>query len=73
VIFVGGVGNTFGANRWYFALGAMLASLVWFTSIGYGAKSASRFMSKPIFWKVLDAVIAVIMFALAVTLVFFKF
>jgi len=73
VIFVGGVGNTFGDNRWYFAFGAMLASLIWFTSIGYGAKAASRFMSKPIFWKVLDAVIAVIMFALAVTLAFFKF
>jgi L-lysine exporter family protein LysE/ArgO len=73
VIFVGGVGNTFGDNRWYFAFGAMLASLIWFTSIGYGAKAASRFMSKPIFWKILDAVIAVIMFALAVTLAFFKF
>jgi L-lysine exporter family protein LysE/ArgO len=73
VIFVGGVGNTFGENRWYFALGAMLASLIWFTSIGYGAKAASRFMSKPIFWKVLDAVIAVIMFSLAVTLALFKF
>jgi L-lysine exporter family protein LysE/ArgO len=73
VIFVGGVGNTFGHNRWFFAYGAMLASLVWFTSIGYGAKAASRFMSKPVFWKVLDAVIAVIMFTLAITLVFFKF
>jgi L-lysine exporter family protein LysE/ArgO len=73
VIFVGGVGNTFGDNRWYFALGAMLASLIWFTSIGYGAKAASRFMSKPIFWKILDAVIAVVMFSLAVTLAFFKF
>jgi L-lysine exporter family protein LysE/ArgO len=73
VIFVGGVGNTFGENRWSFALGAMLASLVWFTSIGYGAKAASRFMSKPLFWKILDGVIAVIMFSLAVTLVFFKF
>jgi L-lysine exporter family protein LysE/ArgO len=73
VIFVGGVGNTFGENRWYFAFGAMLASLIWFTSIGYGAKAASRFMSKPIFWKILDAVIAVIMFSLAVTLAFFKF
>ena len=73
VIFVGGVGNTFGDNRWSFAFGAMLASLIWFTSIGYGAKAASRFMSKPIFWKVLDAVIAVIMFSLAVTLAFFKF
>jgi len=73
VIFVGGVGNTFGQNRWSFALGAMLASLFWFTSIGYGAKAASKFMSKPIFWKVLDGVIAVIMFSLALTLVFFKF
>ena len=73
VIFVGGVGNTFGDNRWFFAFGAMLASLVWFTSIGYGAKAASRFMSKPVFWKVLDGVIAVIMFTLAISLVFFKF
>jgi L-lysine exporter family protein LysE/ArgO len=73
VIFVGGVGNTFGDNRWFFAYGAMLASLVWFTGIGYGAKAASRFMSKPVFWKVLDGIIAAIMFTLAVTLVFFKF
>jgi L-lysine exporter family protein LysE/ArgO len=73
VIFVGGVGNTFGDNRWFFAYGAMLASLVWFTSIGYGAKAASRFMSKAVFWKVLDGIIAVIMFTLAITLVFFKF
>jgi len=73
VIFVGGVGNTFGDNRWFFAYGAMLASLVWFTSIGYGAKAASRFMSKPVFWKILDGIIAVIMFTLAITLVFFKF
>jgi L-lysine exporter family protein LysE/ArgO len=73
VIFVGGVGNTFGDNRWFFAYGAMLASLVWFTSIGYGAKAASRFMSKPVFWKVLDGIIAVVMFTLAITLVFFKF
>lgn len=73
VIFVGGVGNTFGENRWSFAFGAMLASAIWFFGIGYGAKSASRFMSKPIFWKVLDSIIAVIMFALAITLATFKF
>ncbi len=73
VIFVGGVGNTFGADRWYFAYGAMLASAIWFTGIGYGAKAASRLMAKPVFWKVLDSVIAVIMFALAITLATFKF
>ena len=73
VIFVGGVGNTFGENRWSCALGAMLASALWFTGIGYGAKAASRFMSKPIFWKVLDSLIAVIMFTLAVMLATLKF
>jgi L-lysine exporter family protein LysE/ArgO len=73
VIFLGGVGNTFGANRWFFAFGAMLASVVWFTSIGFGARAASRFMSKPLFWKILDGVIAVIMFTLAVTLATMKF
>jgi L-lysine exporter family protein LysE/ArgO len=73
VIFVGGIGNTFGDNRWYFAFGAMLASVVWFFSIGFGAKAASRFMAKPVFWKVLDSIIAVIMFTLAISLVFFKF
>jgi L-lysine exporter family protein LysE/ArgO len=73
VIFVGGIGNTFGDNRWYFAFGAMLASVVWFFSIGYGAKAASRFMAKPVFWKVLDSIIAVIMFTLAISLAFLKF
>jgi L-lysine exporter family protein LysE/ArgO len=73
VIFVGGIGNTFGENRWFFAFGAMLASVVWFFSIGYGARAASRYMSKPVFWKVLDSIIAVIMFTLAVSLAFLKF
>lgn len=73
VIFVGGIGNTFGANRWYFAAGAMLASLLWFAALGYGAKAASRFLAKPLFWKILDGIIAVIMFTLAVTLATFKF
>jgi len=73
VIFVGGVANTFGENRWFFGFGAMLASLVWFTTIGYGARAASRFMSKPVFWKVLDGIIAAIMFTLAITLATFKF
>jgi L-lysine exporter family protein LysE/ArgO len=48
----------------------MLASLVWFTSIGFGAKAASRYMSKPIFWKVLDSIIACVMFSIAGYLAF---
>ncbi len=68
VIFVGSVANQFGALRWQFAFGAMTASLVWFFGLGYGSRAAARFMSKPIFWRVLDSAIAVIMFSIAAVL-----
>ena len=73
VILLGSIGSAFQENKWYFALGATLASVVWFASIGYGAKAASKFMSKPVFWKILDSVIAVVMFSIAITLAFYEF
>ena len=73
VILLGSIGNSFGEEKWVFAAGATLGSIIWFFSIGYGARAASRFMSKPIFWKVLDITIACIMFAIAILLAFFKF
>jgi L-lysine exporter family protein LysE/ArgO len=73
VILLGSVANQFEEDKWIFAFGAATASLVWFSSIGFGARAASRFMSKPIFWKVLDAVIAAIMFTIAFTLAIYDF
>jgi L-lysine exporter family protein LysE/ArgO len=73
VILLGSVANQFESDRWYFALGACLASVIWFTAIGFGARSASHFMSKPIFWKILDTLIALVMFTIAITLAFYTF
>ena len=73
VILLGSVANQFESDRWFFALGACLASIIWFTTIGFGARSASRFMSKPIFWKILDSIIALVMFSIAITLAFYTF
>lgn len=73
VIFVGSLANQFTADRWYFAIGASLASLVWFISIGFGAQAASKIMSKPIFWKIFDIFVALVMFSIATTLALFKF
>jgi L-lysine exporter family protein LysE/ArgO len=73
VILLGSIGNQFGEDKWWFAWGAAFGSVLWFTSIGYGAKAASRFMSKPIFWKVLDSIIAAVMFSIAILLAFYKF
>ena len=73
VILLGSIGNTFGEDKWWFAAGGVLGSFLWFTSIGFGAKAASRYMSKPIFWKVLDSIIAAVMFSIAILLAFYKF
>jgi L-lysine exporter family protein LysE/ArgO len=73
VILLGSIANQFQSDRWWFGVGAMMSSVVWFFSIGYGAKAAAKYMAKPIFWKVLDLVIAVVMFSIAVLLATFSF
>ena len=73
VILLGSIGNQFGQDKWWFALGGAVASVLWFSSIGFGAKAASRFMAKPVFWKVLDLVIAAVMFGIAILLAFYNF
>jgi L-lysine exporter family protein LysE/ArgO len=73
VIFVGSIANQFEGDKWFFALGASLASVVWFSTIGFGARAASHLMSKPIFWRILDISIALIMFSIALTLAIYKF
>ena len=73
VILLGGVANQFNDDRWIFGLGAACASFVWFFSLGYFAKFLSRYVSNPKFWRVLDSFIAVVMFTIAVLLLFADF
>ena len=73
VILLGSISNQFHSDRWYFALGAAIGSILWFSALGFGARAASRFMTKPIFWKVLDYIIANVMFAVAIFLIFYDF
>ena len=73
VIFVGSIANQFHSDKWFFAFGASMASVVWFSAIGFGARAASHLMSKPTFWKILDLSISIVMFSIAITLALFKF
>jgi L-lysine exporter family protein LysE/ArgO len=43
---------------------------LWFTTLGFGARALSRFMSRPITWRILDVIIGVVMLAIAVSLIF---
>ena len=69
VLFLGSVATTQGADeRWWFGLGAVLGSAVWFLGLGYGARRAHRLLSRPRAWQVLDALIGLAMLLLAVGL-----
>ncbi len=69
VFLLGSVASTHGPARWWFAAGAMLASTVWFFSLAFGARYLGRWLSTPRAWRILDAIIAVVMTALALSLV----
>ena len=68
-VLIGTIGSQFsGADRLYFALGAISSSFLWFFSIGYGARLLLPIFQKPAAWKVLDFIIGVIMFGIAISL-----
>lgn len=73
VILLGSIANTFGESKWQFAIGAMVGSLIWFSALGFGAQAASKFLQNPTFWKWLDRVIALVMFGIAISLLFANF
>ena len=68
VLLVGTIGASFGDERWWFALGAAIASLVWFTGLGFGARLLSPLMARAATWRILDAVIGVVMVVIALAL-----
>ncbi|WP_282848597.1 L-lysine exporter [Microbacterium oxydans] len=69
VLMLGSIAATHGDQRWLFALGAMAASLLWFTALGFGARYLGRWLRTPRSWRILDAVIAVVMISIAISLV----
>ena len=67
VVLIGSVSQQFPGNiKFAFAIGAALASFVFFFSLAYGAKFLSPIMQRPLAWRVLDGFIAFIMFSLAI-------
>jgi L-lysine exporter family protein LysE/ArgO len=69
VVLLGSMASTYDEHRWQFAAGAGLGSALWFTGLGYGARLLRPVFARPAAWRVLDGGIAVVMTALAVSLV----
>ena len=69
VVLLGTLGARHGEPvRWAFALGASLASLMWFSLLGFGASAAAGVLRMAWVWRVIDAAIALLMFFLALQL-----
>ena len=69
VLLLGSVANAQGPGlQWWFGAGAMLGSILWFCSLGFGAKLLRGFFARPASWRFLDGGIAVTMVGLGVGL-----
>jgi len=66
MVLIGSISQQFfGYNKIIFTFGAVLASFVFFFSLAYGAKLLEPKMQHPLSWKILDSLIALIMFTIA--------
>ena len=68
VLLLGTLAAQHGPQRWWFASGAALASVLWFGGLGFGAARLRPLLARPGAWRALDAAVAVIMLAFAVRL-----
>ncbi|MDC1447393.1 LysE family transporter [Candidatus Thioglobus sp.] len=69
MILIGSISQQFsGYQKITFTFGACLASFVFFFSLAYGAKLLEPIMKRPSSWRILDGLIALIMFTIAFNL-----
>jgi L-lysine exporter family protein LysE/ArgO len=69
VVLLGSIASTHGDDRWWFGVGAGIASIAWFTALGLGARLLAPVFARPLAWRILDGLIAVVMLAIAVSLI----
>ena len=66
VMLIGSASSRYAADeRASFAVGAMLASFLFFFALGYGARRVSSMLESPESWRVIDRGIAGVMFVIA--------
>jgi len=70
VLLIGSLASAWPAPwpRLLFGIGAATASFIWFFSLAYGARLLAPLFRKPTAWRVLDVLIAIIMWSIAIKL-----
>jgi L-lysine exporter family protein LysE/ArgO len=68
VVLLGALANEHRDERWLFGVGAVAASAVWFVGLGLGARQLAGLFARPLTWRILDGLIAVMMIGLGTSL-----
>ena len=71
ILLIGGIGASFTQfdEKLLFLFGSLIASSVWFISLGFGSRLLIPLFQKNITWKILDIGIAIMMFSIAYSLI----
>tara|TARA_B100000787_G_C16191593_1_gene297884 strand:- start:617 stop:1237 length:621 start_codon:yes stop_codon:yes gene_type:complete len=71
MLLIGTVSQQFvGENKVAFGFGASFASFIFFFSLAYSAKLLAPLMKKPSSWRILDFIVALVMFTIATKLLY---
>lgn len=69
VVLLGSIGGRYpDEERYWFGAGAALFSFVWFFSLSLGARWLAPLFRKPVSWRILDGLVCLMMWTLAVLL-----
>lgn len=70
VLLIGSIASPYSnEQRLYFTIGAVCASFLWFFTLGYGARLLAPLFAKTNAWKILNILIALVMFSIAYHLI----
>lgn len=71
VVLVGAIASRYEIlERSAFCLGATTASFIWFFGLGFGARLLAPLFAKPIAWRILEAILAVVMLTIAIQIAY---
>ncbi len=68
---IGSISTNYPGFEWVFGTGAIVASFVFFFSLGFGARFLAPLVARPGAWRVIDAGIGLVMWAIALKLILF--
>ncbi|GAA3331963.1 LysE family transporter [Curtobacterium albidum] len=69
LVFLGSVANQQGVDdRWWWTVGAVAASCLWFGALGFGGRLLRPLFARPLTWRVFDGLVAVVMLSFGVAL-----